>query len=78
MANSWIVEQIDLEIAKLEQAKELLLGVQRTDVRVSKSVPAKPGRRKRRVLSAEAKARIAAAQKARWAKRRKTASKKAA
>ena len=80
MTTNWIVDQIDLEITKLEQAKQLLLGVQERDTRIrpSKSAPAKPARRKRRVMSSEAKARIAAAQKARWAKQKKAASKKTA
>jgi hypothetical protein len=81
MSNNWLVEQIDLEIAKLQQAKQLLLEVERKDGRVrpsrSTSVSAKPISRKGRVMSPEAKARIAAAQKARWAKQKKAASKKA-
>jgi hypothetical protein len=80
MSNSWLIEQIDQEISKLEQAKQLLIEVDKRDTRVpsSKSAQAKSAPRKRRMLSAEAKAKIAAAQRARWAKQKKTASKKVA
>jgi hypothetical protein len=80
-----IIEQIDAEISTLQQAKALLNG--------ATSTPAKraPGRPKminqiaepvattpaRRVMSAEGKAKIAEAQKRRWAKS-KRAVKKAA
>lgn len=72
-----IIAQIDEEISKLQQAKALLIGnagVKRTVGRPKKSTtvarilsvqPAK------RVLSAEARASIAAAQRKRWAKSRK-------
>ena len=80
-----IIQQLDLEISRLEQAKALLSG---TAVK-------SPGRPKRlqsvikpvavepikRVMSAEGKARIAAAQKLRWAKSKRAdrkAAKKAA
>jgi hypothetical protein len=53
-----IVEEIDREIARLEQAKRLLGGSEHT-VRAAK------GRGK---MSAEGRARVAAAQRARWAK----------
>jgi hypothetical protein len=74
-----ILAQIDEEISKLQQAKALLLGnagVKRSVGRPKKSAiasrilsvqPAKG------VLSAEGKARIAAAQRKRWAKSRKAA-----
>jgi hypothetical protein len=84
-----IVLKIDAEIARLQEAKTLLTGtssVTRTTRKRrhaatsgsgqansfnSAQFAAKP--RKRRALSAEARARIAAAQKARWAKFRKAA-----
>jgi hypothetical protein len=63
-----IVDAIDKEIARLQQVRSLLGGSQfagRT---------AKPGPRgKRRTMSAEGRARIAAAQRARWAKQKKLA-----
>ena len=82
MNTAIIIEHLDAEISRLQQAKALLT---RTDVRKG------PGRPKatdevsipvvveptKRVMSAEGKAKIALAQKARWAKARK-ASKKAA
>ena len=75
-----IIKHIDGEISKLQQAKGLLLG---TDSPIKRS----PGRPKKKatvarilavkpakgVMSAEGKAKIAAAQKARWAKVRKAA-----
>ena len=70
-----IIAEIDAEIARLQQARALLSGV---------SVKAKPGRpkgsankpqRRKRVLSADARKRIADAQKRRWAERRKSAGK---
>ena len=72
-----IIEQIDAEIAKLQQAKGLLLGDDspiehcagrpKKEATVSRiiAVPTKRG------LSPEGRARIAAASKARWAKARK-------
>jgi hypothetical protein len=67
-----ILEQIDAEIAKLQQVKALLngTGVQRGSGRpgaslvVSRILSVEPIRHH---MSAEGKARIAAAQKARWA-----------
>jgi hypothetical protein len=58
------IAAIDEEIARLTKARELLSPV---------ASPAKPGRPKgkRKTLSAAARARISAAQKARWAKLKK-------
>ncbi|WP_255551099.1 hypothetical protein [Granulicella sp. dw_53] len=77
-----IIEQIDAEIVRLQQAKTLLV---RNDVKrgpgrpkakaddlVSKILAVVPVRR---VMSAEGKARIAAAQKIRWAKAKRAAKK---
>jgi hypothetical protein len=68
-----IIQTIDAEIARLEQARALLNGhtapAKRGRPFGSKPVAtSKPVRRK---LSAEGRARIAAAQKARWAKTKK-------
>jgi hypothetical protein len=81
MNTNAIIEQIDAEISKLQQAKALLnsVGVASTKraagrpksvvaARIRSVSPAKPVKR---VMSAEGKARIAAAQKARWAAQRK-------
>jgi hypothetical protein len=67
-----IIENIDVEIARLQQAKSALSGIQtrRSPSRprdVPTGVKPKLGKRK---LSAASRARIAAAQKARWAKLR--------
>ena len=75
-----IVSEIDAEIARLDQAKQLLSGAVTPKRGVGRPrggstfvrSPAKP---KRRALSAAARAKISAAQKARWAKTKKTKSK---
>lgn len=69
MANSWIIKQIDLEISRLQQARQLLI---RSEINNGisykmKSNEAMPGS-KRGKLSPDGRARIVAAQKARWAK----------
>lgn len=64
MTTTKIIAAIDAEIARLEQAKMLLNGVS--------SGAVKPARKVKRILSPEARARIAAAQKKRWAKQKKT------
>ncbi len=70
-----VLTHLDEEIARLRQAKALLTGEQTTRQPVPpSSKPAKkalPG--KKRTMSAEGRARIAAAQKARWAKFKKAA-----
>ena len=75
-----IVVEIDAEISRLQQVKALLTGTSTTENR-------KPGRptnaslagkaRTRRTLSVEAREKIAAAQRARWAKSKKAAKKAA-
>jgi hypothetical protein len=71
-----IIAQIDSAIARLQQAKGILSG---TTAAKSKLGPSKPRvtttrvAAKERVVSAESRARIAAAQKARWSKEKKAA-----
>lgn len=71
-----IITQIDAEISRLQQAKTILSGVSvkklvgRPTGSRQEAATAKPAKR---VMSAEGKARVAAAQKARWAKVRKAA-----
>jgi len=70
MDTTEIIKTIDAEIARLEKARALLKGDTTSATRperslISKSTPKAPKRRK---MSAEGRARIAAAQKARWAK----------
>jgi hypothetical protein len=76
MDTTEIIAQIDSEIARLEQVKSILSGTTATTTIKAKRGPkAKtaptPITAKKRLLSPEARARIAAAQKARWAKVRK-------
>ena len=63
MSTNEIIEAIDAEIKRLQEAKALLDGGP-SGKPAAKSSP-KPGRRK---MSAAGRARIVAAQKARWAK----------
>jgi hypothetical protein len=71
MAIENILAQIDAEITRLQQARALLatLGTTATKTgRTAKKAPAKANTRKKRVLSAEARKKIADAQHRRWAK----------
>jgi hypothetical protein len=67
MEMNGILAEIDAEIQKLEQVRAILTG---KDGHHESKIPS-AGRKKRRRLSPEARARIAAAQKARWAKIKK-------
>ncbi len=70
MTREDMIAAIEGEISRLEQVRELL----RTSTSHRFSAPseeAKPDSKKPRVLSAEARRRIAQAQKRRWAKQRK-------
>jgi len=77
-----IIQEIDSEISRLEQAKAILLdtAVKRSPGRpkrtraIIKTVAAEPTKR---VMSAEGKARIAVAQKLRWAKSKRAETKSA-
>ena len=60
MNTSEIITAIDAEISRLQQARKLLAGSTGT-------------RKRKRVMSAEARARISAAQKKRWAQQKKAA-----
>ena len=71
-----IVQEIDAEITRLQQARTLLLGGSTTATpkknpvgRPAGTSKAAPGRKRR--LSAEGRKRIADAMKKRWAERRK-------
>lgn len=70
MSLDQILSEIDAEIARLENVRDLL--AEATTASKSKRTTAKPGR-KRRKLSTEARARIAAAQRKRWAKQKRGA-----
>jgi hypothetical protein len=67
-----LITAIDAEISRLQQVKSLLSGTARTQ-HIKVPVVAKTSQpTKRRKLSAAARAKIAAAQRARWAKFRKS------
>jgi hypothetical protein len=72
MNTAEIIQFLDTEIARLEKARTLLngdAGVPLKRGRPAKSlVTVKPVKPERRKMSAEGRARIAAAQKARWAR----------
>jgi hypothetical protein len=79
-----IIAALDQEIARLHEVRALLGSAAK--VKGSASIKRGPGRpkklasvtvTKKRILGPEAKARIAEAQKARWAKARKAAKKAA-
>ena len=69
MAIDSILAQIDAEIARLTQARSLLANLGTVSVAAPKTttVPVKAKKRKKRVLSPEARKRIADAQRKRWA-----------
>jgi hypothetical protein len=77
-----IIQEIDSEISRLEQAKAILSGITakkspgrpKKNITVARILSVEPTKR---VMSAEGKAKIAEAQKLRWA-RSKRADKKAA
>jgi hypothetical protein len=69
MQTTEIIAEIDAEISRLQEAKSLLSGI----VKPAPGRPAGATSSTKRVLSPEARARIVAAQKARWAKVRKAA-----
>ena len=68
-----ILAQIDAEIVKLTQVRSLLAGIGKVAAKITKHktkkkpTPAKAKTGKRRVLSADARKRIADAQRKRWA-----------
>jgi len=72
MDRNQILQSIDEEITRLERVKELLTSINghRSAVGGTKSIAGAP---KKRILSADARNRIAQAQKRRWAKQRKEA-----
>jgi hypothetical protein len=70
-----IVAELEAEILRLQQAKALLAGetVKRGPGRPKADFAPVPTQKKKRNLSPEDRARIAAAVKARWAKQKKAA-----
>lgn len=79
METKIIIEKIEAEIKQLQMAKAALLGTPAKGRRgrPRKVQPVVSTLSKKRFISAEGKARIAAAQKKRWAKVRRAAKKAA-
>jgi hypothetical protein len=70
MAIENILAQIDSEIARLQQARKLLANIGNSTTSTGRGVrrvAAKATSRKKRILSADARKRIADAQRKRWA-----------
>jgi len=74
-----IFSALDAEIAKLERIRELLVQNGKVNDVISRTLGKRTAVKKpvKRVMSVEARARIAAAQKRRWAKTRRAAKKAA-
>lgn len=67
-----IISEIDAEIARIQKARELLVGLEASKGKATKK--ATKGRRGgKRTLSAEAREKIAEAQRKRWAKQKRAA-----
>ena len=73
------IAEIDRQIAKLQHARMVLLGLDGAPVKSKRGRPKGSGAtkatvaKKRRKMSAEGRAKIAAAQKKRWAASKRTA-----
>jgi hypothetical protein len=65
-----ILKSIDAEIARLQQARGLLVKAGTAPKKAAKKI-AKRAAKKKRILSPEGRARIVAALKARWAAQKK-------
>lgn len=71
MSTEWILAEIDAEIEKLTKARTLLANVGKVSAKLSSGKSLASGKvRKKRVLSADARKRIADAQRKRWAAQR--------
>jgi len=71
-----LLSTIDAEIARLQQARALLAGTSNgtgTRRKSTTTAAASPNKRARRTMSAEARKRIAEAQRKRWAAQKKAA-----
>jgi hypothetical protein len=75
MEVSRIIAEIDSQIAKLQQARQLLSGTGSTGRGPGRPKGSGSGKRGKHKLSAEGRRRISESQKRRWAERRKAASK---
>ena len=72
-----ILVQLDEEIAKLKQARALLAGTGKVAAKLAAQKNGKPKAPRKHVLSAEARKRIADAQRKRWAAQRAKAKREA-
>lgn len=71
MSTEWILAEIDAEIEKLTKARTLLANVGKVSAKLATNGRGLAGKvRKKRVLSADARKRIADAQRKRWAAQR--------
>jgi hypothetical protein len=68
-----ILEHINSEISRLQQVRALLQGATNGHKKASVSGSSAPKVKGKRVLSVEARKKIAAAQRRRWAKAKKAA-----
>jgi hypothetical protein len=66
-----LVADIDNQIAKLQNAKAVLLALDSASAKGKPGRPKGSGKPKRKKMSAEGRARIAAAQRKRWAAAKK-------
>jgi hypothetical protein len=72
MSTEDIIRQIDEEISRLTKARDIFAGSSRSYIRKLGSITSQSkGSGAKRTISAEGRARIAAAQKRRWAKQRR-------
>lgn len=72
MPTTNIIAELDAEIARLQQVKALLTGTTTKRSAGRRAASVAPVAPQKRILSPEARAKIAAAQKKRWAKFKKT------
>ena len=70
MSTEWILAEIDAEIEKLTKARTLLANVGKVSAKLANGRGIAGKVRKKRVLSADARKRIADAQRRRWAAQR--------
>lgn len=71
MSTEWILAEIDSEIAKLTKVRALLATAGKVTAKLGNDKGLATGKpRKKRVLSADARKRIADAQRKRWAAQR--------
>lgn len=75
MNREQIIAALDAEVARLQHVRAVLSETVTGKRRGRRAAPAKKTAAKKRVMSAEGRAKIAEAQRKRWAKSKKTAKK---